>query len=126
MFENHPTAALRITPGDGTSGVANHVASAAFEALLVVEQNTAVVCGHKQPCRTRRDTSLSGTAATNFAINSDVRFLGDPEVNRVHPIFKANGCTPTHTAQSRTCPPIAAIPTIGPPVTLCESPRTLR
>ena len=92
MTEDDTVAALGVAPSDGARLVANHVAGAAFEALLVVEQDAAVVGGHKQLGRARPHARLGGAAFANLSIDGDVRLVGNPEVDGFHAIVEAQRC----------------------------------
>ena len=85
-------SALGVAPSDGTCFVAHHVAGAAFEALLVVEQDAAVVGGYKQLGRARPHARLGGAAFANLSIDGDVRLVGNPEVDGFHAIVEAQRC----------------------------------
>ncbi len=73
MLEHNPVSTLRVPPRNRAGLVAQHVAGAAFEALLVVEQDAAIIGGNKKFGWARMNTRLSRAASTNFAIDSDVR-----------------------------------------------------
>ena len=92
MLEDDAVAALGIAPGNRARFVAHQVTCAAFEALLVVEQDSAVVGGHEQLRRTRPHARLGGAAFANLSIDGDVRLVGNPEVDGFHAIIEAQRC----------------------------------
>jgi hypothetical protein len=89
VLEDHAVAALGVTPGDGARFVANHVTGAAFEALLVVEQDAAVVGGHEKLRRTRPNACLGGATLANLSVDRDVRFMRHPKVDGFHAVVEA-------------------------------------
>src|SRR5579875_1008405 len=73
-------AAFRVVPGDGALLVADEVARAALEALLVVEQDAPVRGGHEELGRAGRDALARRAPAAGVAVDRDVRDGGDPEL----------------------------------------------
>lgn len=55
-MENDAESTLGVGPGDGTLFVADHVAGSAFEAVLVIEQDSAVTGWDKEVGRAGHDT----------------------------------------------------------------------
>jgi hypothetical protein len=92
VLEDHAVSTFGVAPSYGARLVTDHVAGAAFEALLVVEQNATVVGGHKQLCRARPYASLGGAALANLGIDGDVRLVRHPKVDGFHAIVKAQRC----------------------------------
>ncbi len=92
MAEDNAVATFGVAPRDGARLIAHHVTRAAFEALLVVEQNAAIVGGHEQLGRTRPNARLGGAAFTNLSVDSDVRGMRNAEVDGFHAIVEAQRC----------------------------------
>ncbi len=92
MLEDHAVAAFGVAPRNGTRFVADHVTGATFEALLVIEQDAAIVGGHEKLRRTRPNAGLCCAALANLGIDGDVRLVRNPEVDGFHTIIKAERC----------------------------------
>jgi hypothetical protein len=86
--EHHPVTALRVVPGDCPFAVAHQVAGATLKALLVVEQDPAVVGGHKQFCRAGVHAGTGCAASTNVGVDHDVSLRRNVEVHRLHSIIE--------------------------------------
>ena len=92
MTEDDAVATFGVAPRDGACFVTHHVTGAAFEALFVVEQNTAIVGGHEQLRRARPNTRLGSAASANLGIDGDVRCMRNPKVDGLHAVVKAQRC----------------------------------
>ena len=96
MFEDYAVATFGIAPRDCAVFIANHVTRAALEALLVVEQDAAVVCRDEELGRARDYAGLGGTASAYVGIHHDVRSVGDPEIDGLHTIVETDLCAANH------------------------------
>lgn len=92
MAENDAVAAFGVAPGDRTRFIANHVAGAAFETLLIVEQDAAIIGGHEQFCGARPHAGLGGAAFANLSVDGDVRGVRNTKIDRFHAIVEAQRC----------------------------------
>jgi hypothetical protein len=89
VLKDHAVATFGVAPRDGARLVAHHVTRAAFEALLVIEQDPAIVGGHEQLGRARPYACLSRTAFTHLGVDGDVRLVRNAKVNGFHTIVEA-------------------------------------
>jgi hypothetical protein len=92
VAEDDAMAAFGVAPGNGPRFVADHVAGTAFEALLVVKQDAAIVGGHEQLGRASPHTRLGGTTLADFSIDGDVRGMRNTKVDGFHAIIEAQRC----------------------------------
>ncbi len=89
MTKHHAVPTFGVTPRKCSFAVADHVTRSAFEALFVIEQNAAIVGGHKQFCRARNHARFGRATAADIGVDNDVRFVRHAKINGLHPIVEA-------------------------------------
>jgi hypothetical protein len=92
VLEDHAVATLGVAPRYGARFVANHVTGAAFEALLVIEQDAAIVGGYEQLCRTRPHACLGSATLANLSVDGDVGVVRHPKIDGFHTIVETQRC----------------------------------
>src|SRR5471030_584759 len=93
--EDDAVAAVGVGPGQGALAVAHHVAGAALETLLIVEQDPAVGGKREEVRRARGDAGLGRARTANLSVDDDVRSFGHPELHGCHAVLES------HDRQSR-------------------------
>ena len=91
--EHHAEAALGIRPADRPLLVAHEVARAAFEALLVVEEDASVGRRHEQPRRAGDDARAGAAVAADRCVDDDVGSLVHVEPRRRDDVVEVDART---------------------------------
>ena len=83
--------------------VADHVAGPAFEALLIVEQDSAVIRRDEQLRRARRHARLRGAASADVRIDDDVCGVRHTEIDSLHAVVEADRSGSAHAHTVAAC-----------------------